>query len=110
MENYQDYKNCIDICLQCASICNYCASACTQEKDVSMMAECIRLDMECAALCYTTVQVMSIDGKTVKDICRLSGDICERCSVECAKHQNEHCRQCAAICQRCAEECRKMAA
>ncbi|MEO6327812.1 MAG: four-helix bundle copper-binding protein [Ginsengibacter sp.] len=38
----------------CAAICNHCASSCTQEQDVKMMAGCIQLDMECAAICYAT--------------------------------------------------------
>lgn len=109
MKTYQEYESCIELCLKCASICDYCASACTKEKDVNMMVECIRLDMECAALCYATAQVMSMNGQTVKDMCRLCAEICEGCGAECAKHHHGHCRQCADICRQCAEECRKMA-
>lgn len=36
MENYYDYKKCIDACLACAVICNHCASSCLQEKDMQL--------------------------------------------------------------------------
>ncbi|RYZ61372.1 MAG: four-helix bundle copper-binding protein, partial [Chitinophagaceae bacterium] len=49
---YQQFQSCIDACLRCASACQHCASSCTQEEDVKMMARCIQLDMECAAICY----------------------------------------------------------
>ncbi|HEX6334710.1 MAG TPA: four-helix bundle copper-binding protein [Flavisolibacter sp.] len=37
-------------------------------------------------------------------------DICEKCTIECAKHQTEHCQECAQACKGCADECSKMAA
>jgi hypothetical protein len=51
MENYYDYKKCIDACLACAAIRNHCASFCLQEKDMQMMAACIQNDMECSVIC-----------------------------------------------------------
>ncbi len=52
MKNYHTYKVCIDACLNCAALCNHCANSCLQEENVAMMAKCIQLDMECAAMCY----------------------------------------------------------
>jgi hypothetical protein len=105
---YHEYKRCIDTCLACAAICNHCASASTKEKDVAMMAECIRLDMECAVVCYAVAQVMSIGGKTAKALCSVCADACDACADECAKHDNEHCKECAAACRACADVCRAM--
>jgi hypothetical protein len=34
-----------------ADTCDSCSSACVREDDVTMMAECIRLDLDCAAIC-----------------------------------------------------------
>jgi len=75
-----------------------------------MMAKCIQLNMECAALCYAAAQVMSIGGKKAKELCRICADACNACSEECSKHNSEHCKECAAACKVCAEECSKMAA
>ncbi len=77
-----------------------------------MMAECIRLDMECAAICYAAAQLMSLGSSKAMDICRICADMCEQCGAECAKHagHSKHCAECAAACQECAEECMNMAA
>lgn len=75
-----------------------------------MMARCIQLDMECAALCYAAAQVASLGGAKAKDICRICGELCTACAIECGRHDVEHCKECAEACIHCAEECRKMAA
>lgn len=110
MTSYHTHQSCIDACLRCAAICNHCASSGTKEEDVGMMADCIQLDMECAAICYTAAQLMSLNSSKAKDVCSICADICEACGMECAKHQNEHCQECAKACRQCADECRKMAA
>jgi len=35
----------------CQAACNNCFDACLEEDDVKMLAECIRLDRECADAC-----------------------------------------------------------
>lgn len=76
-----------------------------------MMARCIRLDMECAAICYAAAQLMSLGSATAKEVCRICADVCEACGNECMQHKHmPHCLECAEACKRCAEECRKMAA
>ncbi len=78
------------------------------EEDVKMMAACIRLDMECAAICYAAAQLMSLGSDKAKDICLICADICDKCAAECMHHQTEHCQECARTCKQCAEECRKI--
>ena len=106
--SYDNYKECIEACLTCASLCNNCASSCLQEKDVKMMASCIQLDMECAALCYAAAQLMSLGSTKENSVCKICADLCEACAVECSKHDNEHCKACAAACRKCAEACKNM--
>jgi len=77
---------------------------------VQMMAKCIQLDMECAALCYTAAQVMSMGGQTANELCKICADACDACAAECSQHEDDHCKECAEACRKCAEECRKMAA
>ncbi|MGH2622216.1 MAG: four-helix bundle copper-binding protein [Sphingobacterium sp.] len=110
MNNYHTYKDCIDACLKCAAICNHCASGCLQEEDVTMMTKCIQLDMECASICYSAAQVMSIGGIHAKELCKICASICEECAKECANHDHEHCKECAEACKDCAHKCRTMAA
>jgi len=105
---YHEWKSCIDACLKCASICNHCAISCTQEDDVKMMARCIELDMQCAAICYSAAQLMSMGSPFAQDICRICADICQQCGEECSNHHTQHCKECADACKACAEECRRM--
>ena len=110
MKNYHTYQACIEACLKCAAICNHCASSCTKEENIAMMSNCIQLDMECSAICYTAAQLMSLGSEKANEICRICADICEKCGAECSNHESEHCQECAVICKECASECRKMAA
>jgi hypothetical protein len=73
-----------------------------------MMARCIQLDMECAALCYASAQLMSLGSSHAMMLCSLCADACDACGEECAKHENAHCQECAERCRKCAEECRSM--
>ncbi len=110
MADYHTYKTCIEACLKCAAVCNHCESSCTQEDDVKMIAKCIQLDMECAAICYASAQLMSVGSESAKDLCRICATICDAYGNECSKHHTQHCQECAEACQQCAEECRRMAA
>lgn len=74
-----------------------------------MMAECIRLDKDCAEICWTAAGMMSRGSQFAQDICRICAEICEACAAECGKHKADHCQQCAEACRKCAEECRRMA-
>ena len=110
MGNDHNYRSFIEACLKCAAICNHCAASCTAEEDVKMMARCIRLDMECAAICYSAAQLMSLGSEKAKELCRLCAEICTACGDECSKYRNKHCQDCSKACKACAEECSKMAA
>ena len=45
---------CIDECYDCTWICISCADACLGEKAVQQLSECIRLNLDCADVCYLT--------------------------------------------------------
>ncbi|WP_225032032.1 four-helix bundle copper-binding protein [Paraburkholderia sp. XV] len=101
-------QSCIEACDECASACDHCAAACLSEQNVSEMAECIRLDMDCADICRLASAVMARDSSRAKEVCALCASICDACAAECDQHQHEHCKQCAEACRRCAEKCRAM--
>ena len=73
------------------------------------MAECIRLDIQCAQICRLAASFMAQGSEYAKDICRVCADICKACGDECAKHDAQHCQECAKVCHRCADECAAMA-
>lgn len=90
----------------CIEACNHCYDACLKEDDVTMMAECIRLDRECADICALLVQAVTRNSPFVDEIKALCATVCEACGRECEKHQHEHCQRCADACFACAEACR----
>jgi hypothetical protein len=73
------------------------------------MAECIRLDRDCATICFLAAGLMSRESRFAQELCRLCADVCDACVVECGRHDHEHCQRCANACERCADECRQMA-
>ena len=102
---YHENKKTIEACLKSAALCNHCAASCLQESDTKMMVNCIQLDMECAALCYATAQLLSFGSKNAKDLAKICAAACEACAAECEKHENVHCKECAAACIECKEAC-----
>jgi hypothetical protein len=75
-----------------------------------MMAKCIALDMDCAAICRLAAGFMARGSDFASQLCQLCATVCDACGGECAKHEHQHCQDCAVACKRCADECRRMAA
>lgn len=103
--DYHENKKIIEASLKCAALCNHCAASCLQENDTKMMVKCIQLDMECAAICYATAQLLSLGSKHSKAIAKLCAEFCNECAEECGKHEDKHCQECAAACKACADAC-----
>lgn len=93
----------------CIKACNHCFDACLKEDDVNMMANCIRLDRECADICTYAIQAITRQSPFTDKILQLCAEICEQCAEECGKHDHDHCKQCAEACSKCAEACRTAA-
>lgn len=101
---------CIDACNGCADACDRCAAACLKEQDVKMMANCIALDIDCAAICRLAAGFMARDSANAGTVCKACESVCRACGEECAKHQHGHCQDCAKACLACADACARMAA
>jgi len=74
-----------------------------------MMARCVALDVDCAAVCRLAAGVMLRDSPLAGPVCALCAQVCDACADECAQHEHEHCQLCAQACRACAESCRAMA-
>ena len=74
------------------------------------MADCIALDMDCAAICRTAAGFMARGSELSPTLCRTCAEVCQACGDECLRHPMDHCQDCAQACHRCAEACRQMAA
>ena len=69
--SHKKFEECIRACLACAIACNHCASECLGEEEVKHLAKCIRLDLECAAICRAAGELMSLGSSYSVDLCRL---------------------------------------
>jgi hypothetical protein len=104
----------IEQTLACFQTCTACADACLGEEMVADLAACIRTDSDCAAVCLTTVQVLTRQTghnvavtRSVLETCIAA---CRSCGDECARHaeMHEHCRICAEACRACENACREL--
>jgi hypothetical protein len=103
----QQYQKCIDACIKCATECNHCAVSCLEEKDVQYLTKCIRLDLECAVICRSSAELMTLGSGYTKELCDICTAVCNACAEMCEQHADmgmDHCRECAEACRACAKE------
>ncbi|WP_335869033.1 four-helix bundle copper-binding protein [Bacillus sp. 2205SS5-2] len=108
--SHERYQSAIQTLHDCMVACNHCYDACLDESDVNLMADCIRLDRECADICNYLEQALVRGTPIVSELATACAAICEACGNECKKHNHQHCQDCANACFRCADECKKLAA
>ena len=72
------------------------------------MGRCMQLDMECAAICTATAQLLSLGSPHATALAKICAEACAACATECSKHTNEHCKECAEACKICAEACKNV--
>jgi Domain of Unknown Function (DUF326). len=105
MENH-DHRALIQQLLNCALACENCASACLHEEDVTMMANCIMIDRDCADICTLAARLLQRNPSQIAhQFLLVCEEICRTCADECGKHQYDHCQRCARACLSCAEAC-----
>lgn len=91
---------------QCAAACEMCADACLSEDNLKMMVRCIRLDRDCAKICYTTHSFVASHSAHAQHLLQECAEICRQCADECSQHKMDHCQECARACRACEEACR----
>ena len=107
---HQQFKDCIDACVTCVVACSHCATECLTQEHIGHLAKCIQLDLECAAICRSAAEVMSLGSGFSAHLCRVCADACNACAQECEKHaEMDHCLVCAEACRNCAKTCEEMA-
>lgn len=96
---------------ECAAVARACADSCLGEPGVVDLLQCIRLDLDCADICWAFSGIASRcsggDTPLVDVASQACEAACRRCAVECRKHaaMHEHCRICAEVCTACADAC-----
>jgi len=104
--SHEHNRKLIEVLANCAAECNHCATACLEEKDVSMLTRCIKLDLDCGEICTLAISFVSRGSEHAAHVLHECAEICEACGEECEKHSHmEHCKRCAEVCRSCAEAC-----
>lgn len=104
----------LDATLTCAAVCSICADACLSEEMAKELAECIRLDIACSAICFTTAALLTKVGQEgpqpLQAQLAVCVNACRECAEECRRHSamHEHCRICAEACEACNEACENL--
>lgn len=106
---------CIAACHECAEACTQCADDClSEDKHLTELAKCIRLNQDCADLCATTARIVSrqteYDANLTRAVLEACIQACQSCGAECQSHAShmEHCAVCAASCERCETACQRL--
>ena len=95
----------------CGQVCLICADACLAEKSPEMLRDCIRLNLDCAAICGTTAELLlrRADAAATGLHAQLHACIaaCQACADMCESHaaRHQHCAICAEACRDCQEKC-----
>ena len=107
--SHKKNQSLIEILNHCAAVCNHCAMACLDVQDVKMLARCIQLDIDCAAICSLAAGFVARGSEHAGHLLRECADLCNACAEECEKHKAmEHCQDCAEACRKCAAACGRL--
>jgi len=99
---------------ECSLVCTTCADACLAQDAAAELADCIRLDLECAEICRLVARLLARPGRQDRDSLERALNACTQaclaCATECQRYADrfEHCRICAEACRACAEACGTM--
>ncbi|MES2639444.1 MAG: four-helix bundle copper-binding protein [Myxococcota bacterium] len=114
MESIPGFAAAITACLDCTIVCNSCADACVAEDKLKMLQRCIRLDLDCSAICAATATMLShaydADARVLRAQLQACLTACVACAEECERHARtmEHCRICAETCRTCERACQQV--
>lgn len=107
----KEHAAALEALVLCAAHCRACADACLAGDQVASMVTCIRGDLDCAAICEATAQVLAQPGGSGapwRKQLEVAIEMCEACADECSQHDNDHCQACAEQCRATAEACRAL--
>lgn len=109
----QALMSCIEECYDCGRSCIACADACMGEPDIKELTQCIRINLDCADMCFATgaaaTRRTAPNNELLRSMMESCVIACRLCAEECERHaeHHEHCRLCAEACRRCEQACQR---
>ena len=105
-----DMQECIDNCTDCFQVCEQMITHCLKKGGDHAKPEHIRLLIDCAEACKTSVGFMLRESPFHHLTCGTCAQICTECADDCAEmNDDELMQECIEICRRCATSCAAMA-
>jgi hypothetical protein len=107
-----DLLECLRACRECATTCTICADACMVDHQPRLRERCIRLNLDCAAICEATAEILARATAPVWTVLEAQLEACiaacAACAAECDHHSTklEHCGICAEACREGERACR----
>jgi hypothetical protein len=104
----------IQSCFICAQACVACADACLAEEQRNDLVRCIRLNLDCADICFPTGRILSrqteVEQQVVEHMLQACVAACGVCAQECGFHGEhmEHCKVCEEACRACERACNEL--
>lgn len=107
----EEMQRCIQLCQECHALCIQIIGHCVKLGGRHASPDHIRLLMDCAQMCATTVDYMARESVLHGRVCSLCSELCVRCAESCEQvaGDDQLLKRCAEMCRRCSESCKKMA-
>ena len=107
-----DLRECIATCIECSTICLATVPHCLGMGGAHAEPDHIRLLLDCAEICQTSVNFMIRRSDLHARTCAICAEICDDCAADCERLAGDDAQMeaCAQACRRCADQCRRMAA
>lgn len=106
-----EMRVCIQLCRDCHAMCTETIAHYLKLGRRHAASDRIRVLMDCAQMCATTVDYMLRESPFHDRVCRLCTELCKQCGKDClpVAGDDQLLKQCVEMCQRCAESCERMA-
>lgn len=105
-----EMQACIQLCRDCHALCTQTIAHCLKLGGRHAAPDRIRLLVDCAQMCATTIDYMLRESTFHDRVCRLCAELCRQCGKDClpVAGDDQLLQQCIELCRRCAESCERM--
>lgn len=102
---------CIQLCRDCHAMCMQTIAHCLKLGGRHAAPHHIRLSMDCAQMCTTTIDYTLCESPFHDRVCHLCSELCTQCGQDCTQvaGDDQLIKQCMEMCRTCAESCERMA-
>lgn len=106
-----EMKKCIQLCRDCHAMCTQTIAHCLKLGGRHATPDHIRLMLDCAQMCATSVDYMVRESPFHDRICRLCSELCKECAKDCqgVAGDDQMVKECLEMCRKCAASCERMA-